>query len=109
MSSIIEDVVNSLVDFESVLEMAKAGASEAKKKMLKDADDWAESAKAAAISKAQQIASERIAKAREEAESEAVSIKKRGETSLRTFEGSISKRKGDAMALVASALLGERG
>ncbi len=108
MSSVIEDVVKSLVEFESALDMAKSDASEARKKLLKDADDWAENAKATAISRAQQIAADRISKAKADAEIEAGAIKKKGAASLQTFEASISRHKSDAVELVVSALLGER-
>ena len=108
MSSIIEDVVKSLVEFEAALDVAKNEASEAKKKLLKDADDWADKARSAAMSKAQQVVSERIAKARSEVEVEAISIEQKGDESLREFEASISKRKGKAVELVVARLLGER-
>jgi vacuolar-type H+-ATPase subunit H len=108
MSSVIEDTVKALVEFESELDRAKAGASDANKRMLKDAANWAETAKASAISKAQQIASERLARARAEAEREAGSIRKKGESSLKAFEDSISKRKASAAQRVVARLLGEQ-
>lgn len=108
MSSTIEDVVRSLVEFESALDAAKTEASEAKKKLLKDAEDWSEKAKSDALSRAQQITSERMSKARAEAEGEAESIKREGEAALKKFEAAISKRKSEAVELVAAALLGER-
>ncbi len=108
MSSVIEDAVKSLVEFESALDVAKSEASDAKKRILKSADEWAESAKAAAISKAQQISSDRIARAKADVEVEAIAIRMKGDASLHTFEASISKHKGDAVNLVVAALLGER-
>ncbi len=107
MSSVIEKTVKALVEFESELDKAKAEASEARQKMVKDASNWAESAKANAISRAQQIASETLEKAREEAEKEADAIKKKGETSLQAFEASISRRKAKAAEAVVGRLLGE--
>jgi len=74
---------------------------------MKDATDWAEAAKAAAISKAQEIASQRVTKAKEDAEAEADRIRKKGDSDLREFESSISRHKSKAAELVASRLLGE--
>ncbi len=107
MSTAIEDTVKALVGFESELDRAKAGASEARKKGLKDAADWAEAASAAAISKARETASRRVARAREEAEAEAKKIREKGDVDLKTFESSISKHKSKAVELAASRLLGE--
>jgi vacuolar-type H+-ATPase subunit H len=107
MSSAIEETVKALVEFESELDAAKAGVSDAKTKTMKDAADWAEAAKASAISKAQEIASKTVAKAREDAEAEAERIRKKGESDLKAFESSISKHKSKAAELVAARLLGE--
>ena len=107
MSSVIEGTLKALIEFESELDRAKAEASDTKKKMLKDATELAAGVKANALSKAQQLAAERLAKARAEAEKEAESIRKKGEFSLKTFEGSISKRKAKAVAHVVVRLLGE--
>ncbi len=106
MSSAIEATVKALVEFEAELDRAKAEVSDAKKKAIKDALDWAESARASAISKAQEVASERVARAREEAEAEAREIREKGAKSLRAFESSISKRRTEAADLAASRLLG---
>lgn len=107
MSSPIEETVKALVEFESELDAAKAAVSEAKVKTMKDAADWAETAKASAISKAQEIAAKAVAKAREDAEAEAAKIRKKGESDLTAFESSISKHKSKAAELVAARLLGE--
>ena len=107
MSSAIEQTVGALVEFEAQLESAKAGVQEAGKRAAKEAADWAESAKAAAISKAQEIASQNVAKARAQAEAEADVIRKKGESDLKAFEGSIAKNRGKAAELVAARLLGE--
>jgi vacuolar-type H+-ATPase subunit H len=107
MSSTIEATVKALVDFESQLDAAKAEAAEAKRRTMKDAADWADAAKSSAISKAQQIASQRVSKAREDAEAEAESIRKKGESDLKGFVGSISRHRSKAAELVASRLLGE--
>ena len=74
---------------------------------MKDASDWAESAKSTAISRAQEMASQQVAKAKEEAEAEAGKIKKKGEADLKEFESSISKMKSKASEHVRARLLGE--
>ena|GEM_PF-501549 len=107
MGSPIEATVRALFEFESELDRMKAEALEAKKKMIKDAVGLAESARSAAISKAQQQVSERLAKARAESEGEAESIRKKGESSLKSFEAIISMRKGKAIEKVVARLLGE--
>ena len=89
------------------LDVAKAGLVDAEKRATKDATDWADAAKASAISKAQEFASSKVAAARSEAEAESEKIKKKGESELKAFEGSIAKNKGRASELVASRLLGE--
>jgi vacuolar-type H+-ATPase subunit H len=106
MSSTIEATVKALVEFESDLERAKGEASEAKKRTAKDAAGWAEAAKSSAISKAQEIASRRLADAKAEAESEAERIREKGVSDLKAFESSISRHKPKAAGLVASRLLG---
>ncbi len=107
MSSAIEETVKALVGFESQLDRAKVEASEAKRRAAKDANDWAEAAKAAAVSKAQEIASGMLAKAKAEAEAEAARIREKGESDLRAFESSISKHKAKAAEIAAARLLGE--
>ena len=107
MGSLIETTVKALIEFDSELDRAKAEALEVEKKMVKDAVGLAESARSAAISKAQQQVSERLAKARAEGEGEAESIRKKGESSLRSFEASISRRKAKAIEEVVGRLLGE--
>jgi len=107
LSTAIEETVKALVEFESELDRAKAEAAEAKRKAMKDALDWAEAAKASAISKATEIANSRVAEAREGAEAEAKNITARGESELKAFEGSISKHRSKAAELAASRLLGE--
>ncbi|HXY56783.1 MAG TPA: hypothetical protein VEH01_04125 [Nitrososphaerales archaeon] len=106
MSASIEATVKALVEFESELDKAKAGATGAKKRVSKDALDWAEGARAAAVSRAQQIANQRIAEAKEEAEAEAKTIREKGEAALKAFESSISKHRAEAAELAASRLLG---
>ena len=107
MGSAIEATVKALVEFEAELDRAKADAAEAKRKTSKEAFDWAEAARSSAISKAQEMASRNVARAKEQAESEADAIRKKGESDLRAFEGSIGKRKDKAAELVAERLLGE--
>ena len=106
MGSPIEATVKALIEFESELDSMKAEALEIKKKMVKDAVGLAESARLSAISKAQQQASERLAKARAEAEGKAESIRKKGESSLKSFEASISARRAKAIEKVVDRLLG---
>jgi len=107
MSSAIEQTVKALVDFESELGRAKAEASDAKRKAAKDALDWADSAKSSAIQKAHEIASARVSAAKEDAEAQADAIMKKGESDLKSFEGSISKNRSKAAELVSARLLGE--
>lgn len=107
MSKVIERTVKVLTEFESQLDEAKAGADEARKRMLKNAGEWAESARAAAVGKAQRIATDATEKAREEAMKEAESIKRKGQTALKAFEDSMSRRKAKAVEVAESWLLGE--
>jgi len=107
LSTAIEETVKALVEFESEIDRAKAEAAESKRKATKDALDWAEAARASAISKATEIANRRVAEAREGAEAEARTIREKGESELRAFEGSISKRRSKAAELAAARLLGE--
>ena len=107
MVSLIEATVKVLIEFESELDRMKAESLEAEKKMVKDSVGLAESARLAAISKAQQHVSERLAKARAEGEGAAESIRRKEESSLRIFEASISKRKAKAIEDVEARLLGE--
>jgi vacuolar-type H+-ATPase subunit H len=106
MTSAIEETVKALTEFESELDRVKAEASETKRRMLKDVSDWAASAKANAVAKAQELAADRVAKARAEAEGDADSIKKKGEASLKTLEASISKHKSKAADMVVARLMG---
>ncbi|MGD1054483.1 MAG: hypothetical protein ABR867_00155 [Nitrososphaerales archaeon] len=108
MGSPIEATVKALIEFESELDRVKTEVLEANKKMIKYADGLAESAKSDEISKAQQQVSERLAKARAEAESEVESIRKKGESSSKSLEASISKRRAEAVEEVVGRLLGER-
>ena len=107
MGSVIEATVKALIEFESELDRMKAEALEAKEKMVKDAVGLAESAKLEVISKANQQVAERLAKARAEGEGEAESIRNKGESSLKSFEASISRRKAEAIEEVVGRLLGE--
>jgi vacuolar-type H+-ATPase subunit H len=107
MPSAIEQTVKALVEFESALDRAKAEVSEAKRRTMKDALDWAEAARASAIAEATEIAARRLTEARSEAEEEARKIREKGESELREFEGSISRHREEAAQLAASRLLGE--
>ena len=106
MTSAVEQTVKALVEFESELDRAKADAAEAKRKATKDAADWAEAARATAVSRAQEIASQRVAKAKNDAEADADKIAKKGEAELKSFEVSISKHRSEAAKAVAARLLG---
>ena len=106
MSSAIESTIRALVEFESELDSAKAEAAQTKKKLIKDASDWATAAQSKAMAEAQRMASDMVARARTEAEAEAESIRKKGQVSLKTFEDSISKHKAKAVDHATTALLG---
>ena len=107
MSKAIEQAVAALTEFESHLDAAKAEAVEAKARMLKDAGEWALSAKGKAVAKAQEIAARTIADARTQAGKEAAEINKKGEVALKKYEEGMQKHKPDAVELVAKRLLGE--
>jgi vacuolar-type H+-ATPase subunit H len=107
MATAIEDTVKALMEFESELDRVKAEVTDSRKKIIRDATEWASNAKSTSISKAQDLASERLAKARSEAEVEAEAIRKKGETSLKTFEGSISKHRAKAAEHVTERLMGK--
>lgn len=107
MPQTIAETVKALTEFEAELDMVKTGAMEAKKKMLKDASDWAEAAKSRALAEAQRLASERLSEARAEAEAEAAEIRKKGQASTKKFAESMARHKKDASELVLRKLLGE--
>jgi len=107
LTSAMEQTVKALVEFESALNSAKAEVSEAKRKNVKDASDWAEAARSSALAEATEIAARRVAEAKAEAEAEAKKIREEGESALKEFESSISRRKEEAAAFAASSLLGE--
>jgi len=107
MPQTIADTVKALTEFEANLDKVKADALEAKKKLIKDAADWAESSRTGAMAEAQALASRRISEARTEAEAEAESIRKKGKAETKKFAESISKHKKDASELVLRRLLGE--
>jgi vacuolar-type H+-ATPase subunit H len=108
LTTAIEDTIKALMDYESELDKVKADAAEARKKVLRDATEWAETAKTNAIAKAQEMAASRVSEARSEAEKEAESIRKKGQSSLKAFEASLSKHEARASKLVAAKLLGEK-
>ena len=107
MPSAIEQTVKALVEFESALDAAKAEVSEAKRRAMKDALDWAEDARRSAIAQATEIAARRVAEAKSEAEAQAKRIREEGESELKAFEFSISRHKTEAAEFAASRLLGE--
>ena len=107
MSKTIEETIKALTEFESDLDSAMAEAVEARKKLSKNAVEWAASARDAAVTKAQRIASETVEKARKEAEREAAEIRRKGQASLKKQEESMVKHKAEAVELVTKRLLGE--
>ncbi|HYA56629.1 MAG TPA: hypothetical protein VED22_07535 [Nitrososphaerales archaeon] len=107
MPSAIEQTVKALVEFESALDAAKVEVSEAKRRAMKDASDWAEAAGSSAIAQATDIAARRVAEAKAEAEAQAKGIREEGESELKEFEVSISRHEGEAAEFAASRLLGE--
>ena len=107
MSGLVEETLKALAEFESELERAKADAMEARRQMIKNAADWAESAKGNAIRAAKVIASEDVSKARRVAESQAEKIKHDSQESLRGFENTLSQNMKDGTELVLKLLLGE--
>jgi vacuolar-type H+-ATPase subunit H len=107
MSSAIQSTIKALVEFESELDRAKAEILDAKRTTTQNALGWAEDAKSSAVSKAQEIASQRVANAREDAEAEADRIRMKGKSDLEDFEDSISRNMPKAAELVAARLLGE--
>ena len=107
MPQVIEETVKALTEFEADLDRANADVLEAKKKMIKDAADWAESARASALAEAQKLADQKLSQARQRAEAKAVEIRRKGQTATKQFAESLSKRKSEATELVVSRLLGE--
>ena len=107
MPQTIADTVKALTEFEAELDKARSEAMDARKKLVKDAADWADAARSSAIGEAQSLAATKLAQARAEAESEAEGIRKKGQAETRRFAESISKHKKDASELVLRKLLGE--
>jgi vacuolar-type H+-ATPase subunit H len=108
MPQTIADTVKALTEFEAELDKVKAASMEAKKKLLKDAGEWADAARSNATEEAQRIASQRISEARKEAEEEAAEIRKKGQIATKKFAESIAKNKKAASELVVQRLLGEK-
>lgn len=107
MSKAIEETLKALTAFESQLDAAKAEALEARRVMIKRAGEWAEAAKAESLAEAQRIAAETVTKAQVKAEAEGQSTRSKGETVLKSFEESLTRRKEEAAELVTRMLLGE--
>ena len=91
MPQTIAETVKALTEFEAELDRVKGEAAEAKKRLVKDAGDWAESAKNNALAEAQRISADFLSEARAEAEAEAEVIRKRGQAATARFSDSISK------------------
>lgn len=107
MPQSIAETVKALAEFETELDKVKETAQETKKKLVKDARDWAEAAKGSALAEAQRVASDLLSEARTEAEAEAEKIRSKGEAATAKFSDAISKHKKAASELVLSRLLGE--
>ncbi len=108
MAELVEATVKALTEFEAELDRIRSEAIDARKATTRNASDWAARAKSEAISKAQGIADQRVAAAREEAEIQASEIRKTGAESLKKFEESISSKKEEAAGLVTKRLLGAK-
>jgi len=106
LTSAIEQTVKALVEFESALDSAKAEATGAKRRTMKDASDWAEAARSSAVAAATEIAARRLTEARAEAEAEAKKIREEGDSVLQEFEHSISQHRTKAAEFAAARLLG---
>ena len=107
MPQTIADTVKALAEFEAELDRLKSETMDAKKKIVKDAGDWADAAKSRALAEAQELASERLSQAKVQAEAEAEEIRKKGQASTKKFADSMSKHKKEASELVLRMLLGE--
>ena len=94
------------MEFESALNSAKAEVSEARRRAMKDASDWAEAARSSAIAEATEIAARRVTEAKAEAEAEAKKIREEGDSVLKEFERSISQHRTEAAEFAAARLLG---
>ena len=105
--SVVEEAVKVLAAFESELDRVKAETVESRKRLLKVAADKGEGARKQALAKAQAMADERIAKARQEAETDAVAILEKGKSSLKALNSRIAKKSDEALELVTSHLLGD--
>ncbi len=108
MSKVIEETVKALTEFESQLDSAKVESSEARRLMVKNAGEWAQSAKATALEQAQERASNLVLQARKVAQLEVDEIKKKGQVGLKKYEETMKKHMAEAADLVVSRLLGER-
>jgi vacuolar-type H+-ATPase subunit H len=107
MPQTIENTVKALTEFEAELDRVRTEVLETKRKMVRDAGEWAESAKTAAIDAAQKLADQRLSQARSDAEAEAAEIRKNGQVATEKFEESISKHRKEAVEHVLRRLLGE--
>ncbi|HXW36441.1 MAG TPA: hypothetical protein VEJ36_00845 [Nitrososphaerales archaeon] len=107
MSQALEEAIKALKEFESSLDSIKAEAADSKKRIVKSASDWAESAKSRAITKARSDAEHDVARVRGAANKEAEKIKDAGEDALAEFKEMISKKKATAVDHVTKRLLGD--
>jgi vacuolar-type H+-ATPase subunit H len=107
MNGPIEEALKALAEFEAELDKAKVEAADSRREMIKNATDWAESAKGKAVTEAKIMAADTVSQARKEAESQAGKIKNEGEKTLKGFENTLSRNMDDATELVIRLLTGE--
>jgi len=106
MTQAIEDTIKALKEFELELDRVKVGVADAKKKLVKDAGEWADGAKNGAILEAQKAAELKLAAARAEGQREVEVIRKASDASLAALRETIARHKGEAVELVVKRLLG---
>jgi vacuolar-type H+-ATPase subunit H len=107
MAQTVEDTIKALKEFEQDLDRVKATVADAAKKMVKDARDWADSARAAALVEAKKSADLALERAKEEAAHEVHKIGEGSHESLQTLKQTMAAHKIAAAELVLKRLLGE--
>jgi vacuolar-type H+-ATPase subunit H len=105
LSSVVEEAIKILVNFEAELDKIKEQVMEAKKDLMRTSSEEGEKARKEVLARVQVIAEENIRRAREEAEREAKSILFKGEESLKVLREKISRRNKDAIELVVKYLM----
>jgi vacuolar-type H+-ATPase subunit H len=107
MAQTVEDTIKALKEFEQDLDGVKATVADAGKKMVKDARDWADSARAAALVEAQKAVDLALERAKEEAADEVHKIGEGSQESLQTLRQTMAVHEIVAAELVLKRLLGE--